>query len=275
MRGVELFLLVGLAAAVYASVGHGGASAYLAILSLYGVAPAEMATSALVLNVLVAGVAALTYARAGHLSWHLVWPFVITSVPAAYLGGFLHVSPRAYALLLALALAFAAFRLWLAPAQARVPEGSATPGKLAPGQPRSSLVVASPLHPAAARPVRPDVALTAGAAIGVLSGIVGVGGGIFLSPLMILAGWAGAKETAAASAVFIVVNSAAGLAGRAARGALVLGDLAPLVAAAFVGGLAGAWIGARRLLPVHVRRVLAVTLLFVAGKSVWTGLVAR
>ena len=238
-----LWALVGLAAAVYASVGHGGASAYLAILSLYGVAPAEMSTGALVLNILVAGVALATYARAGHLSGRLTWPFIVTSVPGAYLGGLLHVSPRAYDLLLGVALLAAAVRLWWTPAE------------------RPSM------------PLAWGIALPVGAGIGLLSGIVGVGGGIFLSPLMILAGWAGAKQTAATSAAFIVVNSIAGLAGRASRGALVVGHLAPLVAVAFLGGLIGARLGAFRLLPLHLRRVLAVLLLFVAIKTfaTWLG----
>ncbi len=232
-----LFLLVALAAAVYSSVGHGGASAYLAILSLFGVPPAEMSTSALLLNVLVAGVATVTYARAGHLSPRLVWPFAITSIPSAYLGGWLRVSPRAYTLLLGAALLAAAVRLWW------------TPSERAP------------------RPVALPVALASGAGIGILSGIVGIGGGIFLSPLMILAGWAGAKQTAAASAVFIVVNSIAALAGRVARGTFVVGDMGPLVVAALLGGLVGSRIGAHRLLPEQVRRVLALTLLFVAIKN--------
>lgn len=245
LSGAFLLVLVTLSAAAYASVGHGGASAYLAILSLYGVSPNEMSTSALVLNVLVAGVALVTYARAGHLSGRLTWPFVVTSVPAAYLGGFLHVSARIYGLLLGVALVAASLRLWWTPAEHR---------------PR-------PLSWAAALPV--------GAAVGILSGIVGIGGGIFLSPLMILAGWATAKQTAATSAAFIVVNSVAGLAGRAARGALVTGNLLPLVVFAFAGGLLGSRAGAYRMLPLHLRRVLAVLLLFVAIKNVWAWLGAR
>jgi hypothetical protein len=237
-----LLALVAVAAAVYASVGHGGASAYLAILSVFGVSPAEMATSALVLNVLVAGISSLTYARAGHLSIRLTLPFVLTSVPAAYVGGLLHVSPRAYGLLLALALAVAAVRLWW------------TPGERAPA------------------PVSWAVALPVGAGVGVLSGVVGVGGGIFLSPLMLLAGWATARQTAATAGAFIVVNSLAGLAGRAARGALVLGGVAPLVVVAFLGGVVGSWAGAHRLLPAHLRRVLAVILLSVAAKNLLTWL---
>lgn len=244
-QGALLLVAIALSAAAYASVGHGGASAYLAILSLYGATPNQMSTSALVLNVLVAGVALLTYAGAGHLSARLTWPFMVTSVPAAYLGGFLHVSARAYGLLLGVALLFAAFRLWWTP-------GSQPQRRLSWG-----------------------TALLVGAVIGVLSGVVGVGGGIFLSPLMILAGWAGTKQTAATSAAFIVVNSVAGLAGRAARGALVVGGLAPLVAVAFLGGLVGARAGAHRMLPLHLRRVLAALLLFVAIKNFWTWLGAR
>jgi uncharacterized membrane protein YfcA len=237
-----LLLLIAAAAAVYASVGHGGASAYLAILSLFGASRDEMSTSALILNVLVAGVATLTYARAGHLAGSRTWPFAIASVPAAYLGGFVQVSARAYGLLLGLALLAAAVRLWW------------TPGAQPP------------------RTVSWAVALPAGAGIGILSGIVGVGGGIFLSPLVILTGWASAKQAAATSAAFIVVNSLAGLAGRAARGALVIGNLAPLVLAAFIGGLVGAQVGAHRFLPVHLRRVLALILLSVALKTLWTWL---
>lgn len=234
-----MLILVAVVAAVYASVGHGGASGYLAVLSLYRVPPAEMSTSALLLNILVAGVAMITYARAGHLSARLTVPFLVTSIPGAYLGGLLHVSPQAYGLLLGAALASAAARLWWTP------------------------VERSP------RPLPWRVALPVGAGIGILSGVVGVGGGIFLSPVMILAGWASTKPTAATSAAFIVVNSLAGLAGRAARGALVLGNLAPLIGAAFMGGLVGSWTGAHRLLPAHLRKVLAVILLVAALRHLW------
>lgn len=237
-----LLFLVAFAAAMYASVGHGGASAYLAILSLYGVPADQMATGALVLNVLVAGVAFITYARAGHLSARLIVPFLITSPPAAYVGGLLHVTPRLYGVLLGAALVFAAVRLWWTPDE------------------RPSRAVAW------------GVALPVGAAIGLLSGIVGVGGGIFLSPLMILAGWAGTKQTSAAAAVFIVVNSLAGLAGRASRGALLLGHVWPLIAVAFAGGLIGSRLGAYTLLSIHLRRILAVLLFFVAVKTLATWL---
>jgi uncharacterized membrane protein YfcA len=235
-----LLILVAIAAAIYASVGHGGASAYLAILSLYGITHDQMATNALVLNVLVAGVALITYARAGHLSTRLTLPFLVCSIPGAYVGGLLRVSPRVYGLLLAVALAFAAVRLWW------------TPGERA------------------SRPVAWSVALPVGAVIGLLSGIVGVGGGIFLSPLMILAGWAGTKSTSATAAVFIAFNSAAGLVGRASRGALILGPVWPLIAVAFAGGLIGSRLGAYALLPLHLRRILAALLFFVAVKTLAT-----
>ncbi len=248
MPQLPMLALVALAAVVYSSIGFGGASAYLAILSLYGVPHAELSTSALVLNILVAGVAAFNFARAGHLSGRVTWPFVIASVPAAFLGGRLPVGASVYGLLLAVSLFLAALRLWWSPeASAAGEEGD--------------------------RPVSWSLALVAGAAIGVLSGIVGVGGGIFLSPLIILAGWAGPRRTAATAAVFIVVNSIAGLVGRAARGALVVGDLGLLIAVAFAGGVVGSRLGARRLLPVHLRRVLALILLTVAYRNfrLWLG----
>lgn len=248
MLQLSMLALVALAAVIYSSVGFGGASAYLAILSLYGMPHAEMSTSALVLNILVAGVAMVNFARAGHLSGRLTWPFVVASVPAAFLGGRLPVTPAVYGLMLALTLFLAAVPLWWSP------KGSA-----AEEEP--------------SRPINWALALAVGVAIGVLSGIVGVGGGIFLSPLMILAGWAGARRTAATAAVFIVVNSLAGLVGRAARGALVVGDLGLLIAVAFIGGVVGSRLGARQLLPVHLRRVLALILLTVAFRNLrlWLG----
>jgi uncharacterized membrane protein YfcA len=231
-----LFLIVAL---LYSSVGHGGASGYLAVMALtLSLSPAEMSTTALVLNVLVAGMASLSYWRAGYLSGRLTWPFSVTSVPAALLGGLAPVGPSVYSGFLAAVLLFAAIRLALV---------SGTSER------RLSLP-------------RLPVSLGAGAAIGLLSGIVGVGGGIFLSPLAVLARWADAKTVAATSAVFIVINSLAGLAGRALAGRFEVGPMAPLVAAAFVGGLVGSYLGARYLSGTLVRRLLAVVLLLAGAK---------
>ncbi len=242
--GVVLALsaLVLIVAALYSSVGHGGASGYLAVLSLFAFAPVQMATAALVLNVLVAGTGTVNFWRAGHLSWRLLWPFALAAVPAAFLGGLLGVKPELYGLLLAAVLAFAALRLVL-----RLEPGGGAEG----GQPPSL-----------------GVALPVGGGIGLLSGVVGVGGGIFLSPLLILRRWATTKQTAAASAAFIVANSLSGLLGRALGGHFELGPLAWLIPAAFVGGLAGSYLGASRFSGLWLRRLLAVALLVAAVKLV-------
>ncbi len=239
---VALGSLVFLIAALYSSVGHGGASGYLAVLALFGVPPAQMATTALVLNVLVAGIASISYIRAGHFSPRLFWPFAAVSIPLAFVGGLLDVPDPLYYLLLAIALLFAAIRLSLSLASVKTIEE----------------VRRMPL--AASLPV--------GGGIGLLSGIVGVGGGIFLSPVMLLLKWATAKQTAATAAVFILVNSLAGLGGRAMRDDLSLLPAIPLLAAAFAGGLLGSYWGAERLSSLSLRRVLALVLAFAATKLV-------
>lgn len=231
--------LVFLAALAYASVGHGGASGYLAITALLGFAPAQMAPSALILNILVSGLAFIVYRRAGHYDPALLWPFALASVPAAFAGGLLTVPRGAYSGLLVAALLFAALRLALS-------------------RPQDSVRLP------AAIPMR--IALPIGAVIGLLSGIVGVGGGIFLSPILILMGWADAKRTAAASAGFILVNSLAGLYGHASRNPVDAAGLLPLVMAAFSGGLIGSYLGANRFGDVLLRRALAMVLIVAATK---------
>ncbi len=220
---------------LYSSVGHGGASGYLAVLSFFAVSPLLMSSTALVLNILVAGLGVYNFAKAGHLSLRLALPFLILSVPGALLGGLLEVSDRLYFSLLLVALLAAAYRLGFAPVRSAAEETLRRP------------------------PIR--ISLPTGGAIGVLSGVVGVGGGIFLSPLMILFRWADPKETAAVSALFIVVNSLAGILGRLLRGGMEPVSMLPLIVAAFVGGYFGSHIGARRLSGLVLRRLLAGVLL--------------
>ncbi len=236
---IPLILIV---AFLYSSVGHGGASGYLAVVSLVltTLAPRELSTTALLLNLVVAGVASLAYWRAGHFRPRLLLPFLITSIPAAFLGGRLDIPAATYGLLLAGALIFAAVRL-------------ALPAPASSGAPRTI-----PL----------GLALLIGAGIGLLSGIVGVGGGIFLSPLMVLFLWADPKQTAAVSAPFIWINSLSGLLGRLAAGTLATGPVLLLVAPAFVGGLLGSWLGASRLSGLVIRRLLASVLAIAALKLV-------
>ncbi len=243
---VDLFIfflvtiLIFFVAALYSSVGHGGASGYLAVLSLFSFSPNVMSTTALVLNVLVAGVGMLLFWKAGHLSLRKAWPFVVLSIPAAFLGGLVAIPDTSYFSLLALVLFFAAYRLM---------------------RPVTSQDEQSDL-----RPVRISSAVGFGGGVGFISGVVGVGGGIFLSPLLIFLRWATTKQTAAISAFFIVVNSLAGLGGRLLRGSLEGGAMLPFILAAFVGGLVGSYYGSRKFTGVILRRLLAVVLLIAALK---------
>lgn len=237
-------VLIFVVATLYSSVGHGGASGYLAVLSFFAVGPAKMATTALMLNVLVAGLSLFSYYRAKHLSLKLAWPFIIASVPAAFIGASIAVSEKLYFVLLAIVLTFAAFRL----------------------------AFSMEFHPdnSTHESVKLTNSLPVGAGIGVLSGIVGVGGGIFLSPLMLLMKWATTKQTAAVSALFIVVNSLAGLAGRGMRGVADVSTNMPLVVAAFCGGLIGSYYGATKFSGLFLRRILALVLLIAAFKLLVT-----
>lgn len=237
-----LTLLVFVAALLYSIVGHGGASGYLAAMALLGVAPAEMRPVALVLNVGVSLVATVKFARAGRFSWALFWPFALASVPMSFVGGRLGLPARAYKIVVGLVLLYAAARLFIAARHVDDRE-----------------VRRPPLA----------VALLTGALLGILSGLTGVGGGIFLSPLLLLVGWAGTRVAAGVAAPFILVNSLAGLLG--ARPALA--PLASLLAWLLPVALLGAWLGAeygsRRIATPRLRQLLAVVLV-VAGLKLAT-----
>jgi uncharacterized protein len=231
------------AAFLYASVGHGGASAYIAAMALAGIAPAEMRPIALMLNVLVSSLATWKFWRAGHFQWNLFWPFAIVSIPAAYLGGAITLPGTAYKVLVGLVLLYAGWQLWW----------SARKGE--------------ELRPQRRLPV--PLAMAIGAVLGVLSGLTGVGGGIFLSPLLLLFGWAGTKQTSALAAPFILVNSLAALAAGFVRSPALPPDYAYwLMAAVLAGGWAGAEYGSRRFANPLIRQVLAVVLGIAGGKMV-------
>ncbi len=232
----DFLILAGLALAafLYAAVGHGGASGYLAVMALAGIAPESMRPAALVLNLVVAGIGSWKYLRAGAFDWKVFWPFAVVSIPMAFVGGALHVPAAVFKPLVGVALLFAAWRMFLSSRRTEVVRREM---KLAP-------------------------AFVAGAVMGLLSGMTGVGGGIFLSPLVLLMGWAGTRETSGVAVLFILVNSLAGLAGLASQGSLTAlppNFLLWAGAVALLGWL-GAELGSRRLRLPAIRNLLALVL---------------
>jgi uncharacterized membrane protein YfcA len=231
------------AAFVYASVGHGGASAYLAVMALAGVAPQEMRPVALVLNVVVSAVATFKFCRAGHFRWRLLWPFAVTSIPAAYAGGAITLPGHAYRMIVGVVLVYAAWQLWRSA--------------------RAGDEMREPREPPLA------LAMIIGAGLGILSGLTGVGGGIFLSPLLLILGWAGTKQTSAVAAPFILVNSIAGLAGAfIAKSTSLPAHTWVLACVVLLGGWFGAEYGSRRFANPLIRRVLAVVLAVAGAKMI-------
>lgn len=227
----------------YASVGHGGASAYIAAMALAGVAPQEMRPIALALNILVSALATWRFQRAGYFRWRLFWPFAAVSIPLAYVGGAITLPGHAYKVVVGVVLLYAAWQLWLS--------GRAGDEMRPPREPPVAL------------------AMAIGAGVGLLSGLTGVGGGIFLSPLLLMLGWAGTKQTSAVAAPFILVNSIAGLAaGFMVKSASLPQHIWVLAGAVLVGGWLGAEYGSRRFANPLVRRVLAVVLALAGAKMV-------
>ncbi len=232
-----LFFIVGM---LYASVGHGGASGYLAIMALMGtLAPANMKVTALCLNLVVAGLSFFSYARTGHFSWRLTFPFLIGSIPCAFLGGMQTPGIKMYSMLLTFALLASAWRL-------------------AVGNVRTSLT--------SYRIPSPGVAIATGGCIGWISGLIGIGGGVFLSPLMILRRWANVKTCAASSALFILVNSASGLLSQLGHAGVAWDQVLPLVISSGLGGFVGSAVGAIKIPDIWLRRVLAAVLLIACVK---------
>lgn len=225
-----------LAALIYSSVGHGGASAYLALLVLSGLARPETVPLVLVLNIAVASIAFVNYRRAGYFSLRLLWPFALTSVPAAFIGGSLNVSMRVFSVILGLALLAAAVRFLLFNSSRQTSIAHLPHGRLL-------------------------IALSAGIILGLLAGLVGIGGGIFLSPLLLLLGWADARQTGAVTAGFIILNSASGLMAQTFNHAPDWSLLWPLLAAVLAGAAIGSRWGAFKLSVARLQQVLGVVLL--------------
>lgn len=238
-----LLVLVFLVSLLYSAVGHAGASGDIAAMGLVGVPSSAMKPIALVLNLFVATIGTFRFYRAGYFAWRIFLPFTLASVPFAYIGGRITLPAHVYKPLVGIVLLYAAYRLVASTLK----------------QLRDESPVAVPL----------PAALIYGALIGLLSGLTGVGGGIFLSPLLILLNWATTKESAGVSAAFILANSVSGLAGNL----MVVHHLPPLVwtlvPAAVIGGIIGSTLGSTRLNPAAIRRLLAAALVVAGVKMIF------
>lgn len=238
---------------LYASVGHGGASGYLAVMALFSVAPNEMRPSALVLNCIVSLLAFIQYYRSGHFLWSLFWPFSLVSVPAAFIGGMIHLDEQWYKKILALVLLLAVYRI-LMDHKTQI----------------SSDPMVSPMN---ANSRDGKILLTSlffGMGIGLLSGMIGIGGGILLSPLILMLGWADIKTTSGVSALFIFVNSLAGLAGYATKGWECPTQIWFYLPFAMLGGALGAYFGAFRWDHGVLKKMLAIVLCIACFKLWWS-----
>lgn len=224
------------AATLYSSVGHAGASAYIALMALFGIEAAVMRPTALALNIIVASLASFRFIRAGLFRWRTLWPFLVTALPMAYLGGTIELRSDIYRPLVGVVLWLSAARL-LWPRPLKVEQESSDP----------------PLY----------FALPAGAGIGLLAGLTGTGGGIFLSPLLLFMAWAPTRTVSGVAAVFVLANSVSGLAGQAASLGSLPAELPLFAAAALAGGLLGTTLGIR--LPQRAILTTLGLVLVVAG----------
>ena len=229
---ILLSLIVTVVAFFYSSVGFGGATGYLAAMSLFGVPPQVMTSTALVLNIMTASIS--FFFRARQLRFRLLWPFLVTSIPAVFFGGTLKLTDQVYFVLLYSILAFVAIQLMFFSKNLD-----------------AQITQVPPIW----------IALLVGLGIGLLSGMVGIGGGIFLSPIIILAGWGTSKETSAVTAAFIVLNSISGLVGRVTAGNFAFGEFSlVLIPFGLIGALAGSYLGSRKLSGITLRRALGVVM---------------
>lgn len=220
---------------LYSSVGHAGASGYIAIMSLFSLDPSVIKPVALLLNIVVATVTTWQFHRAGHFSWQLFWPFAILAVPFAFLGGYVALPTHYFSMLVGGILLYSAWRFF--------------------ARPSPDIVTAAPKR---------SVAIATGGCLGLLSGLTGTGGGIFLTPLLIFRHWAQAKTAAAVSSLFILLNSISGLSGCWSSTGTIPSYGLVLALSALLGGALGSYLGSRRFDHVIIKRMLA-TVLLIAG----------
>lgn len=240
---ILLIPLIFLSALLFSSVGHGGASAYLATFSLIGMAPASMRPAALCLNVLVASIALYKFYKIDAFNWRLFWPIALTSIPSAFIGGQLTLPNHLYKSLVGLCLLYAAWTIY---------------------------TQANKVDDVLVKPVKKAILLCLGAGLGFLAGLTGVGGGIFLSPILLFFQWEKTKVISGVSAAFILVNSTSGLLGFLTKSPVLPNGLAWWALAAVLGGLIGAEYGSRKLTNPVIRKILALVLVFAGSKMLFT-----
>lgn len=236
------YILLFLVAFLYASVGHGGASGYLALMAIFSITPEVMKPTALLLNLFVSLISFIQFYRGGYFNWKLFLPFALTSVPMAFVGGMITLDAGIYKKTLGVLLLIPIIRF----------------------------LFFRNIQVEDTRKANLYTALFIGAMIGLLSGMIGIGGGIILSPILLLLRWAELKQTAAISALFIFVNSLSGLAGQLTQGIQFNSDMWTYVGFAFTGGLFGAYYGAMRFKHVVLKYFLAIVLVMASFKLLFT-----
>ncbi len=240
---IEIFYsILFIVAFLYAAVGHGGASGYLALMALYGFAPQEMKPTALMLNLFVSFTSFVQYYRGGYFKLNLFVPVAAASIPLAFIGGMITIEENIYKRMLGVLLLFPVIRFFFF----------------------------KNTHDSELKPHNLPIAVITGAVIGLLSGMIGIGGGIILSPILLLVMWTNQKQTAAISAAFIFVNSIAGLGGMLTRGITFNSNMVMYIVIAFTGGLLGAYMGSKKFNQNVLKYVLATVLLLASYKLLFT-----
>lgn len=239
---IIFYFLLFIVAFLYASVGHGGASGYLALMAIFNMSPSFMKPTALLLNLFVSLTAFIQYYRSGHFKWKLFLPLAVSSIPFAFIGGLVSLDTHFYKKILGVLLIIPVARFLFVKDQESSSKSSQNTG----------------------------LSVFIGASIGLISGLIGIGGGIILSPILLILGWSNQKQTAAISALFIFVNSMSGLFGQLTKGIHFSPDMIAFVILAFVGGLFGAWLGAKKFNHSILKYTLSAVLLLASYKLLFT-----
>ncbi|AMO19616.1 sulfite exporter TauE/SafE family protein [Flavobacterium columnare] len=234
-----LFLIASIAF-LYASIGHGGASGYLALMSLFSFSPEVMKPSALILNILVSSIAFLFFYKSKQFRWKLFYPFAITSIPFSFIGGFFRIDTYLYKIILGIILLFVVVKI----------------------------LVFEPKEKHEIKAIHLKKALLIGAFIGFISGILGIGGGVILSPVILLLNWGRMKETAAVSALFIFVNSISGILGFLANKGQFPLQMTYIILVVLIGGVLGAFYGSKKFNNMTLKYILSFVLVIASTKLI-------